>query len=34
VAVCVALIIGAFAFTVIVGDLKPVQWRSNVNSTS
>jgi ACS family D-galactonate transporter-like MFS transporter len=28
VAVCVALIIGAFAFTVIVGDLKPVQWRS------
>jgi len=28
VAVCAALIIGAFAFTVIVGDLKPVQWRS------
>lgn len=28
VAVCVALIVGAFAFTVIVGDLKPVQWRS------
>jgi len=28
VAVCAALVIGAFAFTVIVGELKPVKWRS------
>ncbi len=28
VAVCAALVIGAFAFTVIVGELKPVEWRT------
>ena len=28
VAVCVALVIGAFAFSVIVGELKPVEWRA------
>jgi len=28
VAVVGALVIGAFAFTVVVGELKPVQWRS------
>ena len=28
VAVCVALVIGAFAFGVIVGELKPVEWRA------
>jgi MFS family permease len=28
VAVCGALVLGAFAFTVIVGEFKPVEWRS------
>jgi len=28
VAVCGALVIGALAFSVIIGDLKPVEWRS------
>ena len=28
VAVCVALVVGAFAFGVIVGELKPVEWRT------